>query len=103
MFTTTVLITFQIVLVKRKPLWLALAFFIPFSFFDGELPCCLSMHFVISYVFLICRLVLGSGVEEDPSRCLGSVHDWSHLVCQTSRLRFFSKKFRHNCATGALR
>ncbi|KLO05737.1 potassium transporter [Schizopora paradoxa] len=35
MFTTTVLVSFQIKLVKRKPLWLALAFFIPFSFFDG--------------------------------------------------------------------
>ncbi len=35
MFTTTVLVTFQIKLVKRKPLWLALAFFVPFAFFDG--------------------------------------------------------------------
>ena len=35
MFTTTVLVSFQIKLVKRKPLWLALAFFVPFSFFDG--------------------------------------------------------------------
>ncbi|KLO10263.1 potassium transporter [Schizopora paradoxa] len=35
MFATTVLISFQIILVKRKPIWLALLFFVPFAFFDG--------------------------------------------------------------------
>lgn len=35
MFTTTVLVTFQIKLVKHKPLWLALGFLVPFGFFDG--------------------------------------------------------------------
>ena len=35
MITTTALISFQIVLVKRKPVLLALAFFVFFGFFDG--------------------------------------------------------------------
>ena len=35
MITTTALISFQIVLVKRRPVLLALAFFVFFGFFDG--------------------------------------------------------------------
>lgn len=96
------MITFQIVLVKRKPFWLAITFIVPFAFFDGKLISC-SRFIQDTNAFKISRIIRGSGVKENTAQRLGSVHDWCYLVCFKALFPpLFSSdyfEFHHRCVT----
>lgn len=79
MLTTTCLIALQITYVKGRSLWLALAFFLTFGFFDGESSSS-SYSVVLAFKSASHRLILGCCVEESTARCLGTADDWLHPV-----------------------
>lgn len=92
MFSTTTIIAIQMVYVKHLPIILAIAFFLPFGFFDGEV----NRTRLFLPFSLVPRFVLGSSVEEGPTRTSRFLRRCRIIINRTTAGRMGSTHVGHD-------